>query len=606
MSKVTVRRPKKKAKDGSWSEVRDGMRIDWDLPITMEDGTVLRADVFRPTKADKYPVIMTMGPYGKGLAWQDDLYATTWELFTGDHPDAIKGSTNKYQNWETVDPEQWVPDGYACVRIDSRGAGRSQGYMDCWSPRESEDYVECIEWAGTQNWSNGKVGLNGISYYGMNQWWVAERQPKYLAAMCAWEAANDYYREFARHGGILCTFIKNWYDMQVQPVQYGAGTKGYQSWVHGDPVAGPPTLSAADLKRNRADMDRDILRREMEDDWYRARRPDFKKIKVPLLSPASWGGQGLHPRGNYEGFYQAGSKEKWLECHGLEHWTEFYTAYGVALQKQFFAHYLKGEKNGWEKKPPVLLKVRHVGEKFVERTENEWPIKRTKWKKQYLDTAHMTLEPKAPATRGKITYAGMGDGVTFFLPPMDEGTEITGPLASKLFVSSATADADLFLVVRLFSPDMKEVTFKGTVDPHTPIAQGWLRASHRKLDAKMSKPWRPWHSHDEKQPLKPGQVYELDIEIWPTCIVVPAGYRLALSVRGKDYEYSGGALELSNFAHPLKGCGPFLHDDPRDRPKKIFGGDVTLYAGPNHQSYVMLPVIPTKKKALKKKAPQKK
>ena len=163
MTKATVRRPGKKAKDGSWTEVRDGMRIDWDLPIRMEDGTVLRADVFRPKKPGEYPVIMTMGPYGKGLAWQDELYATTWDLFTGDHPDAIKGSTNKYQSWETVDPEQWVPDGYACVRIDSRGAGRSEGYMDPWSPRESEDYVACIDWAGTRDWSNGKVGLNGIS-----------------------------------------------------------------------------------------------------------------------------------------------------------------------------------------------------------------------------------------------------------------------------------------------------------------------------------------------------------------------------------------------------------------------------------------------------------
>ena len=105
----------------------------------------------------------------------------------------------------------------------------------------------------------------------------------------------------------------------------------------------------------------------METDWYKAREPDFNKIKVPLLSAASWGGQGLHPRGNYEGYYQAGSQEKWLEGHGLEHWTEFYTTYGVALQKRFFGYYLKGEKNGWNRKPPVLLKVRHVGEKFVER-----------------------------------------------------------------------------------------------------------------------------------------------------------------------------------------------------------------------------------------------
>jgi len=173
MPKTSVRKPKNKAKDGSWTEIRDGMRIDWDLPIAMADGTVLRADVYRPNKKGKFPVIMTMGPYGKGLAWQDELYATTWELFTGDHPDAIKGSTNKYQSWETVDPEQWVPDGYACVRVDSRGAARSEGYMDPWSPQETDDFVECIEWAGTRDWSNGKVGLNGISYYGMNQWWVA-------------------------------------------------------------------------------------------------------------------------------------------------------------------------------------------------------------------------------------------------------------------------------------------------------------------------------------------------------------------------------------------------------------------------------------------------
>jgi predicted acyl esterase len=65
-----------------------------------------------------------------------------------------------------------------------------------------------------------------------------------------------------------------------------------------------------------------------------------------------------------------------------------------------------------------------------------------------------------------------------------------------------------------------------------PIAQGWLRASHRKLDKKKSLPYRPWHTHDEKQPLKPGEIYELDVEIWPTCIVVPKGYSIALSIRG--------------------------------------------------------------------------
>ena len=124
------------------------------------------------------------------------------------------------------------------------------------------------------------------------------------------------------------------------------------------------------------------------------------------------------------------------------------------------------------------------------------------------------------------------------------------------------------MVLRVFTGDLKEVVFQGAIDPHTPIGQGWLRASHRKLDKKLSTPYRPYHSHDKKQPLKTGEVVELDIEIWPTSIVVPAGYRIGAdasaarttSMRGP----SGG--KLSNFKNELTGCGPFLHDDPRDRP----------------------------------------
>ncbi len=135
-------------------------------------------------------------------------------------------------------------------------------------------------------------------------------------------------------------------------------------------------------------------------------------------------------------------------------------------------------------------------------------------------------------------------------------------------------------MLRVFTGDMKEIVFQGAIDPHTPVAQGWLRASHRKLDKKLSLPYRPYHTHDEKQPLKKGQPVDLDIEIWPTCIVVPAGYRIGLSVRGKDYEYGGGSGgKLSNFKNELTGCGPFLHDDPRDRPAAVFDNTTTLHFG---------------------------
>jgi len=192
-----------------------------------------------------------------------------------------------------------------------------------------------------------------------------------------------------------------------------------------------------------------------------------------------------------------------------------------------------------------------------------------------------------------VTYAGLGEGVTFLAPPLEAETEITGPLAAKLWISSETADADFFLVVRVFAPDMKEVTFQGALDPHTPIAQGWLRASHRKLDAALTRPYRPYHAHDERQPLVPGEVYELDVEIWPTCLVIPAGYRIALTVRGRDYEYPGGpGAGLGIFAPTFTGCGPFLHDDARDRPPAIFGRGVTLHGGPRRPAHLLVPVIP--------------
>src|SRR5918998_2170449 len=460
------------------------MRIDWDVAIEMDDGVVLRADVFRPDDDARHPVILSYGPYAKGLAFQEG-YPNQWERMVSRHPQVEAGSSNRFQNWEVVDPEKWVPDGYACVRVDSRGAGRSEGRLDPFSPRETDDLAACIEWAAEQPWSSGKVGLNGISYYAMNQWHVASRSPRGLAAMCDWE-----------------------------------------------------------------------------------------RLDVPLLAAGNWGGHGLHLRGNVEGYVRGASAQKWLELHGLEHWTHFYTDYGVRLQKRFFGHFLKGEDTGWDGQRPVLLQVRHADGTFTERAEQEWPPARTEWTRWELGTG---------------SYEALGDGVTFMGEPLERETEITGPSAAKLFVSSSTEDADLFVVLRAFDPDGEEVVFQGAIDPHTPIAQGWLRASHRKLDQSLSEPYRPYHTHDEKQPLTPGEVYELDVEIWPTSIVLPAGYRLAVTVRGTDYEHpKAGGDPLTTFRNELPGSGPFLHDDPDDRPADVFGGTGTIHPG----SYVLLPVIP--------------
>ena len=582
------------------SGFRDGMHIDWDVPIVMDDGLVVRADVYRPAKVGKFPVILSYGPYAKGLAFQEG-YPSAWRRMAEKHPDVTAGSTNKYQNWEVVDPEKWVPHDYACVRVDSRGCGCSPGVIDHFSPRETKDFYDCIEWAGVQPWSNGKVGLNGISYYAINQWHVASLQPPHLAAICAWEGAADWYRDMTHHGGILCTFWKNWYDMQVKTVQYGAGERGKRSPVHGELVCGPETLSEDDLARSRTDFGSDILGHPFDDAYHRARSPVWEKVAVPLFSAANWGGQGLHPRGNFEGFVQAASRRKWLEVHGIEHWTHFYTDYGRKQQLRFFDYFLHGKDNGWDKQPKVLLQVRHPGEKFGARAEDEWPLNRTRWTKFHLDPADGLLKISAAARKATLNFDAMGDGVTFMTAPLTQAMEITGPIAAKLFVSSSTSDADLFVIVRVFSPDLKEVVYQGAIDPHTPIAQGWLRASHRKLDLDRSLPYRPYHSHDVEEPLRDGEVVELDVEIWPTSIVAPAGYRIALTIRGKDYAYGGASGgKLSNFKNELTGCGPFLHDDPHDRPPEIFDGVTTLHFGRKTPNYVLLPVIPAAERATSK------
>ena len=575
------------------TETRDGMRIDWDVGIEMDDGVVLRADVFRPDNDGVYPVLLTYGPYAKGLSFQEG-YPSAWETMAREHPDVTAGSTNKYQNWEVADPEKWVPDGYICVRVDSRGCGRSPGFVDHFSPRETDDFAACVEWAGVQPWSNGKVGLNGVSYFGINQWQVASRQPEHLAAMCVWEGAADWYRDMTHHGGILSTFWDNWYDMQVKTVQHGLGSRGPKSVVTGQLVCGPDTLSDEDLQGNRCDFGNDIYAHPLDDDYHKERSPDWSKITVPLLTSANWGGQGLHLRGNFEGFIRSATDQKWLESHGLEHWTEFYTDYGVKLQKRFFGHFLKGEDTGWDNQPPVQLQIRHL-DRFEERHEDTWPIPRTQWTKFNLLSEDLALSGAEPDSAKEVAFDANSDGITFLSALLEVDTEITGPVMAKLRISSTTTDADLFAVFRVFDPEENEVVFQGAIDPHTPIAQGWLRASHRKLDADVSQPWRPYHSHDEIQPLTPGEPVDVEIEIWPTCLVIPAGYRIGFTVRGTDYEYAKATgARQSNFKNELKGCGPFLHNDPRDRPGSIFSGRTTLHVGPESNNYLMLPVIPPK------------
>ena len=218
----------------------------------------------------------------------------------------------------------------------------------------------------------------------------------------------------------------------------------------------------------------------------------------------------------------------------------------------------------------------------------------------------MALTPKGQTRGTQLSFPAMGDGLTFMTPPLAQETEITGPSALKLTGLVVHQRRRSFhRIARVLRRTLKEVVFQGAIDPHTPwwrkagCAPRTASSTRKTVDGRTA----PITPHDEETAAgAKGKPVELDIEIWPTSIAVPAGYRVALSIRGKDYEYGGASGgKLSNFKNELKGCGPFLHDDARDRPPAIFNGVTTLHFIRSKAPYLLLPIIPPKKLASAKK-----
>ena len=418
----------------------DHFLLEKDVDVPMRDGARLKADVFRPKDGGKVPAILNMGPYQKDKLWTP--------------PPNLEEKPNPWMNWEAVNPEWWVPQGYAAVRVDSRGSGKSPGQYEPWSRAESVDFHDAIEWAAAQPWCNGNVGLTGISYFAINQWFAANQQPPSLKAIIPWEGFADIYRDALYHGGILCIFMTNWFTAHL--IHH---TLGRASQIH------PDTWQKNTLHF--------WLNNNLDSGAFSGSQAQWDKITVPFLSVGNWTGFGLHLRGNTEAFMRSQSPHKKLRMQNGTHVHPFYSAEGRQDQIRFFDYWLKGVKNGVMDEPPVKLAIRHGNDKVEWRYENEWPLARTQWTKLYFDLETKsvsdvplsgTLVNSNPAKTGESTYAatGLGSmgstsaasaqvmgggikpgmGVALVTPPMAEDMEVTGPLAANLWVSSSSEDMD--------------------------------------------------------------------------------------------------------------------------------------------------------------------
>jgi predicted acyl esterase len=538
--------------------------IEKDVEVPMRDGARLMADVFRPQGDARVPAILNLGPYQKDKLWVV--------------PDTLEEKPNAWMNWETVNPAWWVPKGYAAVRVDGRGSGKSPGQCEPWSQAEAVDFYDAIEWAAAQPWCNGNVGLLGISYFAINQWFAANLQPPSLKAIIPWEGFADIYRDALYHGGILSVFMTNWFTAHLLHHKLGRAAQHLpDGW-----------------KVNTLDL---WLSNNLDSGALAGAQAQWDKITVPLFSVGNWTGFGLHLRGNTEAFMRAASKHKKLRIHTGSHVHPFYTEEGRADQIRFLDYWLKGIDNGVMDEPPVKLAIRHGADKIAWRTEREWPLARTQWTKFYFDLSKPdgagALVDKNPKQAASRTYAASslgsmgstsaassqvmgggikpGMGIALETPPLERDIEVTGPLAATFWVSSSSEDMDLFLTLRNFDGAGNEIMETGQQGTPVPVAKGWLRVSHRELDPELTLPYRPYHKHQRRLFLKPGEIVKVDVEIWPTSMVFKKGHRIRLDVQPRDGIGSQGY--------------PHYHADYNT-------GTNTIYAGGERESFLLLPVIP--------------
>ncbi|MFD9699912.1 CocE/NonD family hydrolase [Lentzea sp. NPDC059081] len=526
--------------------VEHGLLVERDVPVRMRDGVVLRVDVFRPEGQSDLPVLLTYSPYGKhARKGFHMLYPQGDEDRGFVDPGTEDVTVSHYTVWEGPDPLYWCGRGFAVVNADARGSWGSEGTLTFHSPQEADDGFDLVEWAAGQPWSNGRVGMTGVSYLAWSQWNVAATRPPHLYAINPWEGYSDPYRDISMHGGMRETRFRSW-------------------WIE-----------STAYSRNRVEDVVEMCKQHPHfDAYWAARTPDLSKIEVPLYAVVDWGDHGIHTRGTIEGFKQASSTEKWLEVHGRMKWPYYYRPESLARQLEFFTTFLKKPAGATLDWPPVTIEVREshfVGEV---RDEKAWPLEATTWTPLYLDASSKGLRREAPPA-ASVAYDSQDDGDhAEFTITFGEDTELTGTMSLQLWVESASDDADLFVAIEKLDRDGRRVTFPLQSMFHDgPVALGWLRASHRELDPGRSTPGQPWHTHARSLPLEVGVPTLVDIEIWPSSTLFRAGEGLVLRVKGTEFHTYPGVPAVIHHQEPLN-VGPH-----------------TIHTGGDHPSRLLVPVI---------------
>ena len=482
-------------------------------------GDLVRADVYLPkSAAGKAPVLLGASPYQKALRHLPPVPSV--------FPFIEYGPMQLY-----------LDQGYAYVAMDVPGTGRSEGVWDPVSRAEGEAIHDVIEHVAAQDWSSGRVGMIGMSYYCWSQWNAARTRPPSLKCLAAFDGATDMYRDWMYQGGI--------------PIQ------GFlNSWLYGSVIlqhmGEPHSLTA----HGRGEVLSHMYAHPFDDEWQRRRSPfwELDQVDIPVFSIGAWGKAALHLRGNFEGFRRVRGPKQLLVV-GASSFAKtqlqfFDEDFHRAELLPWYDHHLKGVDNGVMDRPNVRFFVQGENET---RAAADWPPPDAFVSELFLSDTKSGHEDSL--NDGSLLESQPGEGggatswrypdphwmagvttldqqgvthhtarvITFTTPPFERDREFTGQGVLHLFASSDQADMDVMVKLSLL-PEGEDTP------PFIKVTQGWLRASHREEDAALTTEMRPFFKHERAEPIEPGRVYELRIELLPMSALVRRGERLRLEI----------------------------------------------------------------------------
>ena len=547
----------------------EDIQADWDVEVRVSDGANILLNIFNSKKAltenRALPVIMCAHPYDNHLVpalGKTPLKGVPQQYRLINQVGKPKFST--LTSWESPDPNFWVKNGYIVVNMNLPGYGGSTGEASTFNRNQSRAYYEVIEWIAEQDWCDGNVGLNGVSFLAITQYHVAAcpdyayKAPQALKCISPWEGITDMYRDLANSGGIPQEgFPAFWWATEVKPAMTGdpklfiEKQGGVPSdWIHAHPFF---------------------------DEFWEEKRAPVEHIEIPILTCVSFSDVGLHTNGAYRSYTDVQSEDKWMYTHRDGKWDVYYSPEVQKLTLKFMDYYLKGKKdNGWKETPRVRLEVRSSRSKIHEvRGENEWPIARTQYEKYYLSSSHM-LVPNQENQEQEMGYKGKKGSQRFALR-FTEDTEITGHAKLSIWMELRSDignqdDFNVYAVLNKYDADGKRVPFYGTVgNTEDVITRAYMRASLRELDTEKSTEIIPFQSFRSYQKLTKGEPVFLEIPFAPTSV----------------FFYAGETLELTLASFEIFQSAPFVKDNSLNK-----GGTHVIHMGGRYHSFLQLPVIP--------------